>query len=86
MPLGSVEGEEHRVVLSDEVLVDLVGEDNPVLLSFDGSKWHGYKVIGDSPCILINFPDKLYDYSNPDEERLPHDTKEIPYDWGIVIK
>ncbi len=79
-----------KIVVYDPDTGDLdehfVGEDNPVLLSFDGSKWHGFKAIGDKPCLLINFPTKLYDYEDPDEERLPHDTEEIPYDWGIEIK
>ncbi|MFB6197422.1 MAG: dTDP-4-dehydrorhamnose 3,5-epimerase, partial [Halobacteriaceae archaeon] len=43
--------------------------------------WHGFKAVGDERAILINFPTNLYDYENPDEERLPHDTDEIPFDW-----
>jgi dTDP-4-dehydrorhamnose 3,5-epimerase len=39
------------------------------------------KAIGDAPAFLVNFPTKLYDYENPDEERLPYDTDEIPLDW-----
>ncbi len=79
-----------KVVVYDpdtgEVDEHFIGDDNPVLLSFDGSKWHGFKAIGDRPCLLINFPNKLYDYEDPDEERLPHDSDQIPYDWGIDIK
>lgn len=70
----------------DEVNEHFIGEDNPVLLSFDGANWHGFKAIGDKPCLLINFPDQLYDYKNPDEERLPYNSKQVPYDWAIEMK
>jgi dTDP-4-dehydrorhamnose 3,5-epimerase len=71
---------------TDEINEHFIGENNPVLLSFDGSKWHGFKAVGDKPCLLLNFPDKLYDYKNPDEERLPYNTDKIPYNWDIVMK
>lgn len=85
VPIGMV-----KVVVYDpetrEVDEHVIGEDNPVLLSFDGDKWHGFKCIGTKPCLLINFPDKLYDYKNPDEGRMPYNSPEIPYDWDIVMK
>lgn len=70
----------------DEVNEHFLGEDHPVLLSFPGEHWHGFKAVGDRACLLINFPDHLYDYENPDEERLPHDSAKIPYDWAIEMK
>jgi len=62
----------------------VVGEDNMVLLKIPGECWHGFKALGTKPAILINFPSKLYDYENPDEERLPPDTTKIPYDWKLA--
>lgn len=59
----------------------ILGEDNPILLKIPGDCWHGFKVVGDKPAILINMPTKLYDYENPDEERIPYDTDKIPYVW-----
>jgi len=59
-----------------EVNEHILGEENPVLLSFDGTK----------PCLLINFPDKMYDYANPDEARRPFNDPAIPYNWDIVMK
>jgi dTDP-4-dehydrorhamnose 3,5-epimerase len=52
-----------------------------LLVVFPGDCWHGFKVIGDEKAILINFPTELYDYDDPDEQRLPHDTDQIPLDW-----
>lgn len=63
-----------------------IGQDNHVSLTIDGRHWHGFKAIGTKPCVLLNFPDHVYDYKNPDEERIPHDSPKIPYDWSIKIK
>lgn len=45
---------------------------------------HGYKVIGDSPAMLVYLTDRHYDPS--DEGRLPHDSNEIAYDWETQHK
>ena len=62
----------------------IIGEDNLTLLKIPGECWHGFKALGTKPAILINFPNKLYNYESPDEERLPPDTPKIPYDWKLA--
>lgn len=59
----------------------VIGEHNQQVVRIPGDCWHGFKAIGDEPAFLINFPTNLYDYENPDEERLSPDTDEIPLDW-----
>lgn len=59
----------------------VIGEHNPQMIRIPGKCWHGFKVVGDEPAVLINYPTELYDYDDPDEERLPYDTDEIPLDW-----
>lgn len=59
----------------------VIGEHNQKAIRIPGECWHGFKVVGDERAMLINFPTKLYDYEDPDEERLPYDTDEIPLDW-----
>jgi len=59
----------------------VIGEANQCAVRIPGDCWHGFKAIGDRPAILINFPTALYDYEEPDEQRLPHDTDQIPLDW-----
>lgn len=45
---------------------------------------HGYKVIGESPAMLVYLTDRHY---NPaDEGRLPHDGPELAYDWETQRK
>lgn len=61
----------------------VIGEQNQQAIRIPGDCWHGFMVIGDERAMLINFPTKLYDYDEPDEERLPHDTDEIPLDWEV---
>jgi dTDP-4-dehydrorhamnose 3,5-epimerase len=63
-----------------------IGEENPVALTIPGKHWHGFKAISEQPVILLNFPDKAYNYKQPDEERLPTDTPKIPYNWTIKMK
>lgn len=65
----------------EELNTFVIGEHNQKAVRIPGACWHGFKAIGDEPAFLINFPTNLYEYENPDEERLPHDTDEIPLDW-----
>lgn len=44
--------------------------------------YHGYKTLGSEPAIILNFPSEPYDPAAPDEERVPPDAPQIPYDWG----
>lgn len=59
----------------------VIGEHNQKVVRIPGDCWHGFKAIGPEPALLINFPTELYNYDDPDEERLPYDTDKIPIDW-----
>ena len=45
---------------------------------------HGYKVIGETPAMLVYVTDRHYDPA--DEGRLPFDSPEIAYDWETQHK
>lgn len=60
-----------------------LGERNNIVLRIPRGVIHGYKTIGVEPSLLLNFPTQLYNPTEPDEYRLPYDTEEIPYDWGL---
>lgn len=64
-----------------EVDERIIGEGNMVAVRVPGDCWHGFEVVGDQRAFLVNFPTELYDYENPDEERLPYDSDRIPYEW-----
>ncbi len=60
-----------------------VGEKNPLLISVPPGVYHGFKGIGTDTAYFLSVPTLPYNYQEPDEYRLPPDTKEIPYDWGL---
>ena len=65
-----------------------------------GACWHGYKVIGPEPAIVLYGVTKLYDYDSPDEQRRTWDDESIvptslngkaddprngrPYNWNVT--
>ena len=61
-----------------------VGDKNPVLISVPPLVYHGFKAIGTETAYFLSIPTLSYNYEEPDEYRLPPDTKEIPYDWILT--
>ena len=59
-----------------------LGERNPTLLVIPPLVVHGMKGIGLEPAYLINCPTHAYNYSSPDEFRIPPHGSEIPYEWA----
>lgn len=63
----------------------VVSERNPGLLIVPANLYHGWKNIGPSEAIVINMPDRMYDYEQPDALDLPWDSaaagRIIPYKW-----
>lgn len=62
------------------------GEQNPMLISIPPLVLHGFKAVGTGPVYVVNFPTQLYNYAQPDEFRLPSNSKDIPYDWDVQAK
>jgi dTDP-4-dehydrorhamnose 3,5-epimerase len=60
------------------------GERRPLLVKIPPLVYHGFKAIGDETAYVINVPTETYNYEKPDEFRLPPDTKQIPYEWGLA--
>lgn len=65
-----------------------VSEERLRLVRIPGYYWHGTKSVGNKPSLTLYFFTRLYDYANPDEERLPPDSSLVidprtsrPYDW-----
>lgn len=64
-----------------EVNEFFIGIYNPALLRIPKGVYHGFKCISDEEALVINIPDKTYNYSEPDEERLDPHNNDIPYNW-----
>lgn len=58
--------------------------ERPFALFVPPGVYHGYKTIGTTPALIVNFPDRVYDPAAPDEERIPYDDPSVPYDWDRV--
>ena len=66
----------------------VVSGDEFKIVKVPGHFWHGTKTLSDIPSETIYFLTNLYDYDNPDEERLDWNDPSIidpktqkPYDW-----
>jgi dTDP-4-dehydrorhamnose 3,5-epimerase len=59
------------------------GARNPNLIIIPPMIAHGFKAIGAKPACVINVPDRLYIYDNPDEYRIDPYNNDIPYDWRL---
>ena len=61
------------------------GDKYPSLVTIPPNIWHGFKAIGNKEIMVLNVPTELYNYSEPDEYRLPCDSEEIEYNWDIKM-
>ena len=59
-----------------------IGVHNPMLVQVPNMIYHGWKCVSEEEAIIVNIPTEIYDYSKPDEYRLPPHGKDIPYDWA----
>lgn len=64
-----------------EVNEFFVGVRNPVLVRIPKGIYHGFKCIGTEEALVINIPDKTYNYKTPDEFRVDPHKNDIPYNW-----
>ncbi len=55
------------------------GTIRPALIVVPPGVWHGVQNLSASPALLLNLPDRAYEYESPDHWRLPPDTDRIPY-------
>jgi dTDP-4-dehydrorhamnose 3,5-epimerase len=58
-----------------------MGESNHILLQIPNGVFHGFKCISEQEAMVLNIPTELYDYSQPDEYRIPPYGDDIPYSW-----
>ena len=63
-----------------------LGEHNPLLVRIPAGVWHGWKCTSVDEAYIVNAPTEVYRYDQPDQHELPHDTPEIPYDWGVRLR
>ncbi len=55
----------------------VASEAKPMLVRIPGCYYHGTKTISSQPSLTVYFTSRLYDYDNPDEERIAWDDPSI---------
>ena len=68
-----------------EVNEFFMGEKNNILLKIPRGVLHGFKAIGNETAVIVNVPTEPYNRENPDEYRVPYNSKDVPYDWDIKM-
>lgn len=63
-----------------------IGEHQPLLVRIPPGVWHGWKCVSPDEAYVVNAPTEVYLYDAPDQDELPPDTAEIPYDWGVKLR
>lgn len=56
-------------------------EENRILVKIPERVMHGFESNDGKEALILNFPTKTYNYNNPDEIRLPFNSKEISFEW-----
>ncbi len=58
-----------------------LGVHNSLLVQIPANVYHGWMCVSQEEAMIINIPTEVYNYDQPDEQRLdPHDN-DIPYEW-----
>lgn len=58
-----------------------IGVYNPQLVQIPPGVFHGWMCISQEEAVIVNVPTEVYDYENPDEQRLDPHNNNISYDW-----
>lgn len=69
----------------------VISEERLQAVRYPGRFWHGTKTVSNERSMSVYFSTRLYDYTNPDEERRPWNDPTIiepktgkPYEWNKV--
>ena len=61
-----------------------LGETNRTLVHIPPGVFHGFQCLGPETAVVLNVPDKPYNYEDPDEVRRPAHDPDIPFSWEIL--
>jgi len=61
----------------------VLGELNRMVLQIPPGVWHGWVCLGTELAVVLNVPDRHYEYAAPDEVRRPWDDPEIGFEWHV---
>lgn len=58
-----------------------LGENNPLLLLIPAGVAHGYRVLGNTPAVIVYLTTESYQPDQPDEYRIAWNDPMIGFDW-----
>ena len=58
-----------------------LGVHNPLLVQIPANVYHGWMCVSQEEAIIVNIPTEVYNYEQPDEQRLDPHNNDIPYEW-----
>jgi len=71
--------------LAPDVLLDFVVSDlDPYLIVIPPTIYHGFQNLGNEEAYILNIPNKVYDYKEPDEQRLDSDAM-VHFPWDVSL-
>jgi dTDP-4-dehydrorhamnose 3,5-epimerase len=56
-------------------------DERPALVQIPPGVWHGFQARGPDPLYLLHLNSIAHHADDPDEDRLPRDSPDIPYAW-----
>jgi len=59
----------------------VISEAAPALVQIPPRIWHGFKALGSDAAYLLHLNSAAFEFTHPDEDRLPSSTPSIPYEW-----
>ena len=70
-----------------EIVLESPSQGKPVIIiKIPPLVVHGFTSLSEPEARIINIPNKLYNYQDPDEMRINWDSPEVPYQWDESIK
>jgi dTDP-4-dehydrorhamnose 3,5-epimerase len=59
----------------------VLSDERPALVQIPPGVWHGFQACGPEPLWLLHLNSIAHNVDDPDEDRLPQNTPDIPYTW-----
>lgn len=78
--LALFDGREHSPSVG-RTLECALSDERPALVQIPPGVWHGFQARGPEPLYLLHLNSVPQDAADPDEDRLPPDSTDIPYVW-----
>jgi dTDP-4-dehydrorhamnose 3,5-epimerase-like enzyme len=62
----------------------LIGVYRPMLVIVPPRVSHGVQTISDEPAVILNMPDRAYEYAAPDHWRVSQESGVVPFAFPVI--